>query len=328
MSGGDERVVFVLAEPGDESLVTGGSIARLRSAGADVRVLYRSVGTAVPGEIDAAFAALGGGDGNGREWHGIDWRSLPAASADPVADLSSVLSEHRASAVVIGTGDEVLQGAAIDAAADHGIPAYVSTRVTGAAGARVSAIDVSAQVEQKLLALAAYRSRWTVKGTALVRDDGSLLAVTGTESYLRVDPPASSTIDVAPTVTGRVTAAVAGMLAGIAFGLLGTIAHQSTIAVGAVTIPVGLILAVTGASALLIALRMLLADRLVVLAAAVGLLGTIFLLSLQSSGGSVLIPQGVPGTVWTIVPALVAAVAVAWPRLHAHRLQAHGGQLQ
>lgn len=319
MSGGDERVVFVLAEPGDESLVTGGSIARLCAAGAEVSVLYRSVGSATPGEIDAAFTEL-----DGRHRHGRAWRVLPAESADLVDEIRSEISGHRASAVVIGTGEEQVQDAVVSVAADHGIPAYVSTRVTDAAGARVSAIDVSAQVEQKLRALAAFRSKWTVDGTALVRADGSLLAVTGTESYLRVDPPASSTIDVAPTITGRVTAAVAGLLAGIAFGLLGTIAHQSTIVVGSVTIPVGLILAVTGASALLIALRMLLADRVVVLAAAFGMLGTIFLLSLQSSGGSVLIPQGVPGTVWTVVPALVAAVAVAWPRLRAQHRQSVG----
>jgi hypothetical protein len=31
------------------------------------------------------------------------------------------------------------------------------------------------------------------------------------------------------------------------------------------------------------------------------------------------VPAGVPGTVWTMAPALVAALVIAWPRIPARR---------
>ncbi|TFB94772.1 hypothetical protein E3O48_08960 [Cryobacterium sp. HLT2-28] len=115
---------------------------------------------------------------------------------------------------------------------------------------------------------------------------------------------------------------MAGLLAfvvGVAFGVLGTIAHQATIVLGPVTIPIGLVLALAGVTALLAGLRLVVGDRLVVLLAAIGLLGTIFLLSLRSEGGSVLVPQGLPGTLWTVGPTLVATIVLAWPRIPGRR---------
>ncbi|TFD82235.1 hypothetical protein E3T48_02405 [Cryobacterium fucosi] len=115
---------------------------------------------------------------------------------------------------------------------------------------------------------------------------------------------------------------MAGLLAfvvGAAFGVLGTIAHQATIVLGPVTIPIGLVLALAGVTALLAGLRLVVGDRLVVLLATIGLLGTIFLLSLRSEGGSVLVPQGLPGTLWTVGPTLIATVVLAWPRIPGRR---------
>ncbi|HSP53622.1 MAG TPA: hypothetical protein VLO00_12075, partial [Cryobacterium sp.] len=96
-----------------------------------------------------------------------------------------------------------------------------------------------------------------------------------------------------------------------------TIAHQATIPVGPVTIPIGLILALTGVTALLTGLRLVLGGRMVVFFCALGLLGTIFILSLRSAGGSVLVPEGLPGMVWTVGPTLVATIVLAWPRIPA-----------
>ena len=103
------------------------------------------------------------------------------------------------------------------------------------------------------------------------------------------------------------------LAAGILFGVLGTVAHQTTLVIGTVTVPIGLVLSLLATGTLLVGLR------LVVRAAAIGLLGTVFLLSLRSTGGSVLVPAGVLGTVWTAVPALVAALVLAWPRIPARR---------
>ena len=113
----------------------------------------------------------------------------------------------------------------------------------------------------------------------------------------------------------RVGSIALGFVIGAAYGAVGTVAHQSTVAVGGVDLPWGLIVALIGATALLVGLRLVVDDRLVVGACAVGLLGVIVLLSLRSVGGSVLVPNGVSGLVWIIGTAAVAALTIAWPRL-------------
>ena len=131
-------------------------------------------------------------------------------------------------------------------------------------------------------------------------------------------PPAHApTADKPAGLVGRGVAAVAALLTGIAFGVLGTIAHQATISIGPVTLPIGLVLALAGVTALLAGLRLVLGDRLIVFFSAIGLLGTIFILSLRSTGGSVLVPEGIPGLLWSVVPTLVATIVLAWPRIPA-----------
>jgi N-acetyl-1-D-myo-inositol-2-amino-2-deoxy-alpha-D-glucopyranoside deacetylase len=56
-------------------------------------------------------------------------------------------------------------------------------------------------------------------------------------------------------------------------------------------------------------------DRFVAFCTAMGLLGVIGLLALRSAGGSVLVPANGLGIAWTFVPALIALVVIAWPRL-------------
>ncbi|WP_198412135.1 DUF6113 family protein [Mycetocola zhujimingii] len=113
----------------------------------------------------------------------------------------------------------------------------------------------------------------------------------------------------------RAVSCVLGFVVGAVFGAVGTVQHQTTLTLGSFSFPLGLILSLVGVLALLIGLRLLIGDRLVVLLAAVGVVGVIALLSVQSPGGSVLIPQGLAGLVWTIGPVLIATVVVAWPRL-------------
>ncbi len=329
MSGSGESVVFVHDRPGDEALLTGGAIARLRSDGAEVVVLFgaRTHGDTGDDTADSADvrAALGG--------LGVsDWRMLPrpAAGHDPDAltvQVADVLLEVEATALVLGTDDARLQAAATDAAHAAGIPVFQSKRVSGAIGQRLIAIDVSDQVERKLTAISAYAGRWSVTGHTVlpVTAPGSAAAGTGTvvggtETYVRLPPPqAQHAAEVPPGPGARALAGLLAFVVGAAFGVLGTIAHQATIVLGPVTIPIGLVLALAGVTALLAGLRLVVGDRLVVLLAAIGLLGTIFLLSLRSEGGSVLVPQGLPGTLWTVGPTLVATVVLAWPRIPGRR---------
>ncbi len=113
----------------------------------------------------------------------------------------------------------------------------------------------------------------------------------------------------------RLTGAVLGLVVGAIYGAVGTVAHQSVFRIGELAIPFALVFALIGALALLLGFRLLFADRLAVLFAALGMVGIIALFSIPSAGGSVLIPQGVTGLVWTVVPVLIATVVIAWPKM-------------
>ncbi|TFD00603.1 hypothetical protein E3T25_13075 [Cryobacterium sandaracinum] len=325
MSGSAERVVFVHDRPGQESLLTGGTIARLRSDDAEVVVLFGSTDShsADDSDVRAAMAAL----------DVSDWRMLPAASgaqslAEAVAD---VLADVHATAVVIGADDDTLRRAAAGAADSLNVPVFEHRQVTDAVGQRLVAIDVSGQVDQKLRALAAYARRWSVTDHTVVPVESVAAAdpadpadpadrpvtIGGTETFLRLPLAHAPDPDATPGLLSRGLAAVVAVLTGAAFGVLGTIAHQATLPIGPVTIPIGLILALAGIMTLLAGLRLMLGDRLVVFSCAIGLLGTIFILSLRSTGGSVLVPEGIPGLLWTVVPTLVATIVLAWPRIPA-----------
>jgi hypothetical protein len=115
--------------------------------------------------------------------------------------------------------------------------------------------------------------------------------------------------------TSRIPGAILSLLVGAIYGTVGTVAHQNVIRIGEAALPVGLVLALVGALGLLIGFRLLFQDRIAVLFAAIGMVGMIALFSVASVGGSILIPQGATGLVWTVVPVLVATVVVAWPRM-------------
>lgn len=335
-SGNGERVVFVLDAPGDESLHTGGTIARLLDDGSEVTVLFGSAhfGSATPGEsttsasagaasadtsadaaaVAAARTALG-------ETDPTMWRVLAGApeGAERRGVLVEAFAAANATAVVAAAADLALRQAAVDAAAEQGVPVFLSNRVSADPGVRLTAIDVSDHVDRKLAALAAYPGRWHLDGRVVRLEDGSEILVTGAETYAR----GSGTVQPAelePATPGsRLLAALMALAAGSLFGVLGTVAHQTTVELGALTIPLGLILALLASGTLLLGLRLVVHDRLVVLAAAIGLVATVFLLSLRSTGGSVLVPAGVLGTVWSMAPALFAALVIAWPRIPARR---------
>ncbi|PPG54070.1 mycothiol biosynthesis protein [Rathayibacter sp. AY2B3] len=120
-----------------------------------------------------------------------------------------------------------------------------------------------------------------------------------------------------PTLGSRVLSGVAGVAVGAVVGAITTVAHQSTVQVGGVVLPVGLAASLAGVLLLLLGLRLVLVDRFVAFCTAMGLLGTIGLLALRSTGGSVLVPANGLGVAWTFLPALIALVVIAWPRLRA-----------
>ena len=328
MSGSGERIVFVHAHPGDESALTGGTIARLRSEGSRVLVLY----AAALAEAGAASAALAEADAASAsaalaELGARSWQRLPQGSVggpELAQALRRAIDDLDATAVVVGAVDDALCEIATATAHDAGLPVFLARTVRQAPGQRLIAIDVGDHLDQKVRALGHFPARWSLSGHTRTLAGGSTDTITDTETFLRADAPRPTPAPPEPrparlNLTNRSLAGLVGLLLGILFGVLGTIAHQATLTLFGVALPIGLTIAFVGIGALLLGLRLVVGDRFVVGLAAAGLLLTIFVLSLRGSGGSVLVPAGLPGTLWTVVPALIAAFVLAWPKLPPRR---------
>ena len=121
------------------------------------------------------------------------------------------------------------------------------------------------------------------------------------------------------TTSTRLLLSAGGFAMGLLVGSITTVVHQSVVTIAGVDIPWGLILGLIVVAGFLVGLRLVVEDRLVVLIAALGLVGMVFLLSQASAGGSVLIPNNTWGTIWAIAPTLIATIVVAWPRLPERR---------
>ncbi|MEV1130346.1 histidinol dehydrogenase [Agromyces sp. NPDC049794] len=126
------------------------------------------------------------------------------------------------------------------------------------------------------------------------------------------------------TWTSRAGILALGILVGIIYGSVATIGHRNELSIGAVVVPWGLVAAIVGVLALLVGVRLVAGGRLAAVGAAVGIVGTVALLTLPGPGGSVLVTGDVRGTVWAVAPALVAVLVVAWPELPARRRAATG----
>lgn len=118
-----------------------------------------------------------------------------------------------------------------------------------------------------------------------------------------------------PSLQYRLILLFSAVFMGIFVGSVTTVAHQNVVTVAGVEIPWGLILGLSVILGFLLGLRLLAQDRVVVIAAAVGILGMVFILSQESAGGSVLIPNNLLGTIWAIAPTIISVIVIAWPRL-------------
>jgi len=323
LSGSGERIVFVHARAGDESALTGGTIARLRAEGALVVVLY----TVTPNEADAQVTSAALAQLGVRAWRSLAPASdvdISGETRDLAATISAAIDELGATAVVIGALDDELRDVTTRVAHAVGLPVFVARTVREAPSQRLIAIDIGDHLDQKLGALGQFSTRWSLSGRTRTGVEGATDLIAETETFLRVASPYSGALAESAipraritriTLTNRWLGGLGGLLLGILFGVLGTIAHQATLTLFGVALPVGLTTAFIAIAALLMGLRLVVGNRFVVGLAAMGLLVTIFVLSLRGSAGSVLVPAGLPGTLWTVVPALIAAFVLAWPKL-------------
>ncbi|KQZ04964.1 hypothetical protein ASD19_02840 [Microbacterium sp. Root53] len=114
----------------------------------------------------------------------------------------------------------------------------------------------------------------------------------------------------------RLLLAALAAVAGAVFGVAGTIAHAYLLG----PIPVGFALALIGCGALLIGVRLLVADRWVTWITGLGMLAMLLVYSGRGPGGSVVVPQPAAGefplgVVWSYALTGVVLLVGAWPDL-------------
>lgn len=103
---------------------------------------------------------------------------------------------------------------------------------------------------------------------------------------------------------------------GAVYGVAGTIGQAAAWG----PLPVGIVIAIVGTGALLLAMRLLTADRWAALACAFGVMLATLVFSGKGPSGSIVVPQPPEGeistgVVWTIAVPIVAAIVIGWPAL-------------
>lgn len=107
----------------------------------------------------------------------------------------------------------------------------------------------------------------------------------------------------------RVLSWVAAALVGGVYGVAGTIAHSVMWG----PIPIGIIVAAIACAAILIAVRALTHDRGAAVAAGIGMIGMLVLISGVGPGGSIVVPASLSGQIWTYLVAGIVLLVIAWP---------------
>jgi hypothetical protein len=108
------------------------------------------------------------------------------------------------------------------------------------------------------------------------------------------------------SILARIGLAVVAFAVGAMVGVVTTFTHRQLP-------PWGLLAGLLIVAALLVGIRLAFEGRMVAAAAGLGVIASIGLLSLRSSGGSVLVANDPIGLVWAIGPTLIAVTVVAWP---------------
>lgn len=259
-----------------------------------------------------------------------------AELGEVAADIATVVATTRATAVVgydenggYGHPDHVFAHRAARRAADTMKVPFFAIDPTGTSARSERRVDATTVLARKIAALRAHRSQLTVEGGRITMSGGQVEPITTVEAFRRLDPhdradpwstgsrsPAWSEQSWGELSFGaRVAASVLSLLGGATIGALGTINHQIQPVVAGVTAPLGLLVGLVVVSAVLVGLRMIFDTRHLAGFAALGVLGVIGILSLESPGGSVLIPASTLAYYWIYGPVLIAAAVLAWPKL-------------
>jgi N-acetyl-1-D-myo-inositol-2-amino-2-deoxy-alpha-D-glucopyranoside deacetylase len=255
----------------------------------------------------------------------LDPRSLAAADFGEVAsDIAAVVVDVRPDVVVsyndfggYGHPDHIRAARAARRAAEvYNVP-YFAIEPRESAATSTCDIDVSDALARKRSALAAHATQVAVDGDQFALSNGISQPIDTVERFQRVrrEYPVGRAPFVDQSRSVKVISAVIGLLVGLGVGAMLTVAHQATVVIAGVTVPYGLIAGIVIFACLLAGLRLIFGTRLIAGTCALGILVAVGVLSLQSGGGSILVPAGPAGYVWTAAPTVIALVVLGWPQL-------------
>lgn len=264
------------------------------------------------------------GSGTARALDTMDPWSLTSADLGEVAaDIAAVMAEIEPDVVVsyradggYGHPDHIRVHQATRTAAEvMRVPFYVIDP-----DARQGlTVDAAPVLERKRAALAAHRTQVTLEGDTFSLSSGAPRRLAEPERFRRLKPPVTEFAGY--SLVARIAICLIALVVGALAGVVLTVSHQATVA----GIPWGIIVAIVVSTALIAGLRLVFVTRLVAAAAATGLLGASALLSVQTQGGSILVPDNIVGYIWTFAPVVVSLVVLAWPRVDppaGHRIAA------
>jgi N-acetyl-1-D-myo-inositol-2-amino-2-deoxy-alpha-D-glucopyranoside deacetylase len=254
----------------------------------------------------------------------IDVDSLTAAEqAEVAADIAAVILDVKPQAVIsydetggYGHPDHVRAFEAAQRAAEvYDVP-FFAIKPSESTDASLLSVDVTPVLDRKRAALEAYRSQVVVDGDDYLLSNGSRHPIDHVEKFARTGATAGGELPFTKHPWSyKIALSVLAFAVGAVSGALLTVFHQTTLTIGSVAVPTGLIIGLLIVAALLIGLRVLYATRVVSFWAAVGIIGAVALFSAESPGGSVLVQAGVTGTVWALGPTVIAFLVLAWPQI-------------
>ena len=236
------------------------------------------------------------------------------------ADLATVIDRVKPDAVVsydsnggYGHPDHVrAHTAARHAAEVMGVPFWVIDTDAASSALRV---DISTVLDRKTAALAAHRTQIVVEGDRFSLSSGASRLIDSVEGYTRLSTVAPGVVAwTDQSLSIRVLAWVLAALVGAALGGITVVNHQFAPQIFGATPPVGIIVSLLIIASLLIGLRIVFSGRMVAGCAALGLLLAVGLLSVRSTGGSVLVPANAAGYALTYGSLVIVGLVLAWPK--------------
>ncbi|MDQ1554871.1 MAG: N-acetyl-D-myo-inositol-2-amino-2-deoxy-alpha-D-glucopyranoside deacetylase [Microbacteriaceae bacterium] len=255
----------------------------------------------------------------------LDRESLSAAEFGEVAaDVAAVIASSGADAVVsydsnggYGHPDHILAHlAAVRAAEVMDVPFYSIVAVGDPLAPDDITVDVSAVLDRKTEALMAHRSQVTVDGDKFALSSGPYRSIETRESFRRMAAgPAGFDGWRQLRPTEKLVTSLLALGVGAAAGGICTVNHQLVLSLGAARMPLGVVVSLAIVAALLIGSRVVFGSRIPTSLAAVGVLGSLAVLTLGGAGGSVLVPANGAGYAWTYGATIIVAVVLAWPRI-------------